>query len=551
MVSSSSVQYDNDWRMVRKMTALLKILSPVELQREHRIEQQITTVGRSPDNTIRIDRPSISPVHISIVSGDNKHLLIDHSSKFGTQVNGVRIDRKALVSGNQIKLGLHALLSFEVPHQSEGSHGDGRANIETGQRPDIASVGIRKRLTLEEAGFEYGHEPFTRTRKSDMQRNYLSTIYQVNQSITEVFDLAELSNKVLDLIVHIFSADRYAVMLSEPGSENFVPIAFKTRETSHESGHINLSRTIIRQAIAEKSAILAKDTFFDERFRDVSSIIRKGIRSVLCVPLHTRGKVLGALYVDALGDTERFSEEDLGLLFAVGGALANSIENTRLVEKIKDEDRKLSTLERYLPSVVVEHLFHQQGSAELGGKHALISVLFADIRGFASLAEHTEPVDVVRLLNNYFTAMSEIVFEYGGTLGEYIGDEIMAYFGAPIERKDHARCTIAVALKMMEKIKSFWTKRKRTEEPALNIGIGIATGPAVAGNIGSAKQMKYTVIGNTVNIASRLCARAEGGQILISRETKERIGELAEAHFLEHAFLKGISMPVEVYEVIG
>jgi len=531
------------------MTALLRIIAPIELQREYRIEQQITTIGKSPENTIMIDRPTISPVHISIIGGDNRHLLIDHSSKFGTQVNGVRINRKGLVSGNKIKLGLHAVLLFEVPPKSKSLPEDGRAIIETERGPGLASVDIRKRLTLEEAGFEYGRDLPLKPPKSEMQRNYLSTIYQVNQCITENFDIGELSNKVLDLILQIFSADRSAIILSEPGSENLVPIAFKTREASHESSPVNMSRTVVRQTISEKSAILAKDVFFDERFRNVSSIIRKGIRSVLCVPLHTRGKVLGALYVDALGDAEGFSEEDLGLLFAVGGALANSIENARLVEKIKEEDRKLNTLERYLPSVVVEHLFRQRGSAELGGKHALISVLFADIRGFTSLAEQTEPVNVVCLLNDYFTAMSEVVFEYGGTLGEYIGDEIMAYFGAPIERRDHGTCSIAVALKMMKTIKSLRKKWEETGTSALNIGIGIATGPAVAGNIGSAKQMKYTVIGNTVNLANRLCARAEAGQILISQETKECVGELAEARFLEHASLKGISAPVEVYEV--
>lgn len=277
--------------------------------------------------------------------------------------------------------------------------------------------------------------------------------------------------------------------------------------------------------------------------------MRKQIRSVMCVPLHTKEKILGAICADALEVPGGFSEDDLRLLFAVGGALANSIENAWLIDIIKQEERKLSTLERYLPSVVLEHLLYQQDPTKLGGKTVSISILFADIRGFTPVTERTASADVVFLLNDYFTSMSEVVFEYGGTLGEYIGDEIMAYFGAPIECEDHASRTISVAMKMMERMRLLKNQRKQAGLPVFDIGIGIATGTVIAGNIGSAKQMKYTVIGNTVNLAKRLCDYAQPGQILIDADAYHVTEEPSNVRFLERANLKGISKPVALYMV--
>ncbi|UCD58416.1 MAG: FHA domain-containing protein [Candidatus Hydrogenedentota bacterium] len=527
--------------------ASLKILIPTELQGEIQIDQRVVTLGRSPENDIRIDAPTIAPVHASIIDEGKRYLLIDHSSRYGTFVDGVQVDRKVLQPGNRIGLGRHAELLFFVPTESEQLT-DGKVLIAAEQAGGPISD-IQKKLTLEEAGFDYEAGLSGKPFETEMQKRYLSTIYQVNQSITQIFDPTELTHKVVDLILQIFPVDRAGVILYDPETQEPYPLAFKVRNEPNGSGPINISQTIVRKAIFEKNAIMARDTHFDERLRNVSSIIRKRIRSVMCVPLHTKGKILGALYADSLKVPRRFTEGDLRLLFAVGGALANSIENASLVTRIKEEERKLGTLERYLPSAVVEHLFHREQPTELGGKYAPISALFADIRGFTRLAEKMSPGDLVFRLNEYFTSMSEIVLEYGGTLGEYIGDEIMAYFGAPLKCEDHAMRAISVALSMMDRMRSLRTQWEKVGSPVFDIGIGVATGTVIAGNVGSTRQMKYTVIGNTVNVARRLCAHAGPGQILICSETYQSAGEPSSVRFLETASLKGISKAVDVYEV--
>jgi adenylate cyclase len=514
--------------------------APIELNRTN------LTIGSAAGNMVRIDLPTIAPTHASIVAEGDHYLLIDHASEHGTFVDGVRINKKILQPGHIIMLGRDARMLFSLhPGSKEET---GRQVVITSERDD-SHIGedIQQTISLQESG--YWKERSEKVPQAETQKRHLAAIYQVHQSIMEILDVDELTQKVLDLVFEILPADRAAVIFCDDGFEHVYPAAFKEKERSGQPVSVSISQTIISRTIEQKTAVLAKDTYIDSRFRNVTSIKRKHIRSVMCVPLNTKNNAFGALYIDALNVPGGFSEEDLRLLIAVGGALANAIENSKLIARVKEEQRKLTTLERYLPSLVVDHLFRQQDSHRLGGKHASVAVLFADIRGFTPFAEKYPPAEVVSILNEYFTVMSEVVFEFGGTLGEYIGDEIMAYFGAPIECEDHAAQAIAVAQKMMKtsnSLKETWTKRG---SPTFDIGIGIATGAAVAGNIGSPKQMKYTVIGSTVNLASRLCARADTGQILICPETYRTGGKPKNARALEEMRLKGISKPVQVYEI--
>jgi adenylate cyclase len=531
------------------MMTMLRIVSPEELRGEFRISRQITTLGSSPENTIQIDRPDVAPVHATVLREEEDYLLIDHATEHGTHVDEVRIDRRQLVPGARIRLGSHVELVFDASPLETVVQAAGGLVIEP--EPEHGPISdIHKRITLEEAGFRYETSPTGDFAKERINEKHLSTIYQVNQAITEIFSLEEIAQKVLDLIFQLFPVDRSAVILCDEKSQAPYPFSVKVRKESLKSEELSISQTVVKNAISEKSAILAADTYFDERLRHVSSIMRKHIRSVMCVPLHTRGKILGALYADSLKAPGIFSDDDLRLFFAIGGALANAIDNAWLIEQVKEDERKLTTLERYLPSAVVEHVIGKPDSLELGGKLVPISVLFADIRNFTSLAEQTKPGEVVSLLNEYFSSMADVVFKYGGTLGEYIGDEIMAYFGAPIECVDHASRAVDVALKMKEEIRLLRKRWKTEGSPVFSIGIGIATGPAIAGNIGSTKQMKYTVIGDTVNLACRLCSHADPGQILVSLETHRAAGEASNANPLGTATLKGLSRPVELYEII-
>ncbi len=184
---------------------------------------------------------------------------------------------------------------------------------------------------------------------------------------------------------------------------------------------------------------------------------------------------------------------------------------------------------RYVSPAVLEHLQRTPGAVELGGRRQVVTVLFSDIRSFTEISEKLEPEQVTQFLNDYFEKMVEIVFDNGGTVDKFVGDGIMAVFNWPIEQPDHARCAARTALQMQDQVAAAQTQWQRTGFANLQIGIGIHSGPAVLGNIGSKRRMEQTAIGDTVNVASRLesltkqIATPRG--ILISATTAQAIGD--------------------------
>jgi adenylate cyclase len=185
-----------------------------------------------------------------------------------------------------------------------------------------------------------------------------------------------------------------------------------------------------------------------------------------------------------------------------------------------------------------------------GGRQMEISVLFADIRGFTTIAENLSPPEVVEILNRYLQSMEEEVFKQGGTLDKYTGDGMMVMFGAPLEQPDHARRAVQAALAMQQAAAEVSRQRDETQW-AVAYGVGIATGPAVVGQIGSERRLDYTAIGDTVNLAARLEGKAPPGAILISEATFKAVQDLVSAEKLEPMLVKGKARPVTVYRVLG
>ena len=187
-----------------------------------------------------------------------------------------------------------------------------------------------------------------------------------------------------------------------------------------------------------------------------------------------------------------------------------SFEDLSSINKVK------STFKKYVSENIVEELLQNDTSLELGGTQSEVCVLFCDIRGFTALSEKMKPNEVVYLLNNYFEAMIDVVFSNNGTLDKIIGDELMVLYGVPLKREDDANRAVVSAQEMFVALDVFNKKISKEGLPTLEIGIGINYGKVVSGNIGSEKQMNYTVIGDAVNLAARLCSHAKSGQIVIS-----------------------------------
>jgi adenylate cyclase len=217
------------------------------------------------------------------------------------------------------------------------------------------------------------------------------------------------------------------------------------------------------------------------------------------------------------------------------------------------EKRKVSRLfGRYVSRDVYTQLMANPGLAELGGRRRDMTVLFSDIRGFTSVTEKGDPEELVAQLNDYFTEMVEIVFRHGGTVDKFVGDMVMALFGAPVDDRGHAEHAVAAAVDMVRKLGELnrkWASEGRT---ALDIGIGVSSGEMIAGNIGSSSIMSYTVIGDNVNLGSRLESLNKDyrTRIIISEATRARLEGNYPIRPLGGVVVKGKTRPVEIFEVV-
>lgn len=227
------------------------------------------------------------------------------------------------------------------------------------------------------------------------------------------------------------------------------------------------------------------------------------------------------------------------------GALANAFnEMTRGLQR---RERERAVLDKVVSSDVAEELL--KGELVLGGESRFVTVLFADIRNFTPLTEGMEPQEVIALLNDCMEHLSRAIDAEGGVVDKFIGDEVMAVFGAPVTQDDHARRAVAAAMRMRVEMATFSALRESRGDPPLAIGVGINSGIAVAGNMGSSNRLNYTVVGEMVNLASRLADQAGPGEILISGETLRLVGEGIKAPALGVRAFKGFSSEVEIYAV--
>jgi adenylate cyclase len=223
-----------------------------------------------------------------------------------------------------------------------------------------------------------------------------------------------------------------------------------------------------------------------------------------------------------------------------------------VLEDITEEKRVRSTMSRYMSKEVADQLL-AAGEAELGGKEQPVTVMFSDVRSFTSIAEALGPRETVSLLNEYFTEMVDVIFQHGGILDKYIGDGIMALFGAPFLGPNDADNAVAAADEMMRRLAALNVRRTGAGQAPLSIGIGFSTGPTIIGNIGSVRRMEYTVIGDTVNLASRLegATKQYGAGILLSEMTVRDLKRPATLREVDLIRVKGKDRPVAVYESLG
>lgn len=230
-------------------------------------------------------------------------------------------------------------------------------------------------------------------------------------------------------------------------------------------------------------------------------------------------------------------------------ALINDFE--QMVTGLKEKEKVKGVLNKVVSPEIAQEIL--KGQIHLGGEERKVTVFFADIRNFTEISAHREPSRVIEMLNNCMTRVSNVIDAYGGVIDKYVGDEVMALFGAPLEKEDSALKSIQCALKIVEELKQWNAERKTEERVPIEMGIGIHTGNVIAGNMGAENRLNYTVIGSNVNFAARLCSAAKELEILISKETlaEPHVAENIEVEELKSVELKGFEGTYSLYRVLG
>jgi adenylate cyclase len=447
-------------------------------------------IGRQTNNHITILDPGISLVHCLITFEFKRGFVIrDLGSLNGTFVNNKKIDGKlSLNDGDEITLGnTRSIFSSKTP----------------------------------------AHE---------LQRGI-----NFDMSIDNILD------HVLNCAFELLPCDRGIILMSNINGV-LKPHAYKT--TSQENRFV-ISKTLVRYLQKNKKGIVSTDAMADDRFNGAESIRIKGTRSTIAVPILDQAHMIGIIILESSTTVSAYNAKDLFLLTNIANQTSRFIKTSEMAKKIKEDAITRKRFQRLLSPNLAEMVVSGQLKVEKGGESRVATVLFADIRDFTLLSENTNATEVLKMLNDYFEIIVDIIFHHEGTVDKFIGDAMMAIWGAPVAHDDDPIRAVKAAIDIQHLLVEFNKTRAAEGQFQVQTGIGINTGNLVAGYIGSSRTMSYSVIGKTVNTAYRLCSAAKPGQIVISGQTLDHLQDTFDIEELEPVPAWGKYKPVRTFNVLN
>lgn len=371
---------------------------------------------------------------------------------------------------------------------------------------------------------------------ADLRRSLASVreAFRVVEELGSTADMPTMCRRIAHAAVELVTADAGTVLLLDDQGQ------VEARYDHDTRAGFELSRTVVNHVFTHKEGVLALDVPTDQRWSEVRSLQVGEVRSLLCVPMLHADEVQGVIYVSSGTRARAFNQADLELLAGIGAGAGVAIANSRMSRLLAEEQRKRDALGRFFSPSLTRMLMSGDIGLEPGGSEHDVTILFTDIRGFTNFTESHAPKEVVALLNDYFEHMVELVFEHGGLLDKFIGDSVMAVWGAPLRSQSTAGPALAAARAMDQATRRLDATRRALGKAGIEAGIGLASGPCIAGNVGSTRRMEYTVTGRAVNRASRLCAAARGGQVLVDAATVDLSDDRDRFDSLGQLNLKGL-----------
>jgi adenylate cyclase len=552
---------------------LIRILSREEETKNFNLVQDDISIGRGKDNDIILFDQRASRQHAQIKKENNQYVIRDLGSINGTLVNEAKTRTATLQHNDQIKIGNSILIFLEKEEKTEMIQKDLIVSKESDYEdwtqktisvsPDDSCLSDfetqpasrkEKKRKFQLSRKQDEPEPHAELESLERANKALYVLYEISRQLNSMKSFDEILTEMMNLLFKVIDADYgFLILTDHRKEEDYTPLIVKYRdETKKSAKKIKASRSIIKRVIEDKVALLTSNAQEDSRLGATESLVSQNIRSAMCVPLWQKDEIIGVIQLDSVRYDNQFTEDELELLKTIGCQMAIILEQASLNDKLREEERMRNKLERFHSPQVIEMILKSNQETKddlMEAKELDATILFTDIVGFTPLSEKMEPKEINILLNRHFSKMTNIIFELDGTLDKYIGDSLMAVFGAPFGQDNDAERAVSAALKMKEALEA--EKKADNKEKDLNIRIGINTGQITAGNIGSPKRMEYTVLGDAVNVASRLESIAEPNQILIGEETYSRVKDKFKTREVGLRKLKGKSQELRIFEVLG
>ncbi|HEX6495985.1 MAG TPA: adenylate/guanylate cyclase domain-containing protein [Acidobacteriaceae bacterium] len=476
------------------------------------LTKPLVSIGRNSANDLVLRDSSVSRYHAVLKCEEGRVFIADRNSTNGVIINGKRIrDERQLRNNEVARLG-----SFELRYEDAGDSG---IQIKSTDLLGTLNKVLRRGRGDETSARTNGHAPGALTeqiRRLERENRLLSMLYDAGIALSSKLSLEEISEQVMNLAFRIQGVERGFMMLFDKDGavkqQSEVRYRHPPANTSGVQPRFMMSDAILNRIRTEQKPILVTDADTDERFTGSESMRIAGLRSAMCAPLLGRGKLFGVLYVDNLERPHAFTQDEWNVFALLATQAGAAIDTLAAVTE-------RAALERFLSPEVVDMVARSPQDIRLGGDNKKVTILFADIRDFTNISEKMNPKKVVEILNHYFTHVTEIIFDHGGTLDKFLGDGVMAIFGAPVSKGNDAENAVSAAQAIQRLMVQLNRDAAARQWPQIRVGIGINTGIVTAGNVGSPRRIDYTVIGDSVNTASRLMSNAPAGKILISEDT--------------------------------
>jgi len=373
-------------------------------------------------------------------------------------------------------------------------------------------------------------------------------LYELARDLSSSLELREVLGKVMERVIGLMHAARGFIVLVDPDT-GAMSVEMAGGEADPEKSRSFLgSKTVIEQVVRTGRAVVSTDASLDDRFKGQQSVILQNLRSIIAVPLVTKGKVIGAVYVDNPFRAAIFEEKDKEFLQAIADLAAIAIDNARQYSR---SEFLRHLFELHVNKQVTDYVLARSDLNRpfLLGERRQVTMLNSDIAGFSTLSQSMRAEELVEFLNRYFSRMIDIVLDHGGNIDKFQGDGMLVVFGAPNAMEDHADRAFRAAQSMVREVELLNRELIEGGKPTIAIGIGLDTGDVVAGHVGSNKRLEFTLIGVPVNNSAYL-SKVRPPRVLLSETTRDALSAGVLVVDYEPMLLKGAAQPQAIYQYV-